>query len=345
MIPRVYVTVDGVPVKWHDVNEAVWESTLYLAADSLELQLNNREKLSDWLRKRQEVLFRLGYVKGGSAWRADELVFCFGGRIDAVRPKFGDQGETVRLFCRDYSAPLIDTAYSVAWAERTASQIAELLAAKYGLACEAVATTDILERDLFRDATEWEILQELAEREGYVCYVKKEKKLVFRPRAEEEIVARFVWRANVVDAEFDDSSVGVYNKVTVRHWTRKQKIEGSARDDALIDAMGCVKERIVYDARVRTPAQAQEEARRRLKELARPVVTAELVVVGDPALVAEKRVELAGFGRFSGVYYIERARHRYGVQGYTTELSLTNVRPADAHQYRQDLYAYGEAKM
>lgn len=346
MIPRAFITIDGVPVRWNDVISLTWESTLYLAADSLEVELCNRERLSDWLRKNQEIKLFLGYVKNAQGWNEKELRFCFAGKIDGVKPRFSGDGETVTLMCRDYSRDLLDTEYSIAYAERTASQIAEILARKHGLTPQVTPTTDILERDIFHDTTEWEMLQELAEREGYVCYVKKEKKLVFAPRAEEtEIVARYSWRKNVVSAEFDDSSVGVYNKVTVRHWTKKKRIEASAQDDFLIKQMGRVVERVVYDSQVKSFAQAQEKAKKRLKELSRQVITGEITVVGDPALEAEKRVVLEGFGRFSGTYYINRAVHRFGAGGYTVDLSVTNVRPQDAHQYREDLYNYSTKKM
>ena len=346
MIPRAYITIDGVPVRWSDIISLTWESTLCLAADSLEVELCNRELLSDWLRKNQEIKLYLGYVKDAKSWSVKELRFCFAGKIDGVKPRFAGEGETVTLMCRDFSRDLIDTEYSIAYAERTASQIAEMLAQKHGLVPQVTPTTDILERDIFHDTTEWEMLQELAEREGYVCYVKKEKKLVFAPRAEEaEIVGRYVWKKNVVSADFDDSSVGVYNKVTVRHWTKKQRIEASAQDDFLIQQMGRVVERIICDSQIKSYAQAKEKAEKRLKELSRQAITGEPTVVGDPVLEAEKRVILEGFGRFSGTYYINRAIHRFGVSGYTVDLSVTNIRPQDAQQYRQDLYNYQNKKM
>lgn len=345
MIPRAYLTIAGVAVHPADIISATWENTLYLAADSLELELVNRELLSDWIRKNQELKFYLGYVKGAESWAYSELDYVFGGCIDAVRPRFREE-DTVSLSSRDFSAPLLDTAYSVAYAERTAHQIAGIIAEKHGFAIEAVPTSDILDKEIFHDCKEWEMLQELANREGYIAYIKKEKKLVFGPRKEgEEIVARLVRGKNVVGADFDDSSVGVYNKVTVRHWAKKQIFEGSAQDDSLIKEMGRVKERIIYDAQVKSNDQAREKAEKRLREVARPVITGELTVVGNPRLVAEKRVLIEGYGRFSGTYYIEKATHRFNTSGYICDLSVTNMRPEDAQQYRNDLYDYREKIM
>jgi phage protein D len=303
----------------------------------LEVKLKNEDRLSDYLRKKQEVRLYLGYAKNTS--------YCFGGRIDAVKASYDEGGETVTLLCRDYSAPLIDTAYSIAYAERTSAQIAQMLATKYNLKTKIVPTTDVLKKELFQDRSEWEQLQSFAEREGYVCYIKKEKELVFAPRSEEDLVANLTWKGNVIRAEIEDSGVGIYNKVTVRHWTKKQKIEASAKDDFLIQQMRGIRERIIYDVSIKTPVQAKENAKKRLQELSRSVVTAEISVVGNPFLLAEKRVKILGFGRFSGIYYIERATHQYGTEGYITDLSLTNVRPQDAQQYRQDIYNNKEKKM
>lgn len=317
-----------------------------MAADSLEFELNNEQCLSDWLRKGQEVKLYLGYVKDARNWSAQELSFCFAGKIDGIKPRYSESGETVTLMCRDYSAPLLDTAYSVGYAKRTASQVAQILAAKHGLTAQVTPTVDILEKDLFHDCTEWEMIQELADHEGYICYIKKDKKLVFAPRAETEpLIGTYRWKENAISADFDDSTVGVYNKVTVRHWTRKQKIEGSAQDNFLIKQMGGVRERIIYDSRIKSPAQAKAKAEKRLKELSRTVITGQLSVIGSPALSAEKRIQLTGFGRFSSTYYIEQATHRFGPEGYTTDLTVTSMRPQDIQQYRNDLYNNQSKKM
>ncbi|MDI6711463.1 MAG: hypothetical protein QME76_12415 [Bacillota bacterium] len=298
----------------------------------------------------------IGYVRDPERWTRDELVHVFTGRIDAVRPRFG-QSMTVTISGRDLSAPLIDTEYSVAYARRTSSQVASLLAGKYGLRPRISTTNVVVPRDLFADRPEWDILQTLADLEGFVCYVDKDGALYFgpRPAEDEAVIATLAYRRpelagaiRLREVEIDDSQAGVVNKVTVRHWLgdHKRLIEASVQDDKLIAAMGGrVRERVVYESKATTVDLARKIAARRLKELSRLVVIASGSCPGVPHLAAERKAALVGCGRFDGHYYIERVTHSYSKSGYTTEVALSTVRPDNAEQYRQDLYDYKERKM
>lgn len=343
--PRAIVEVAGVDVRWHDMVDITFENTLYLAADSFEATFRNDLFLSDWFRKQQEVKIYLGYVKYPYAWSKAELDHVFTGRIDGVKPNFGST-MIVKLPGRDYSAPMIDTEYSVAYAERTSSQIATMMAEKYGLTPLVEGTTVIVDKELVANKKEWEVLQALADLEGFVCYVTKDKELYFGPRQDEdeEVVAELNYRqaglANCGEIEFDDSAVGVVNKVTVRHWLGKQLIEASAVNESLLAAMGGqIKERVFYISKAKTCDLAQMYADKLLSEYSRAVVTATGWCPGNPKILAEKKVKVTGCGRFNGFYYVEKATHNLSKQeGYKTTFNLTNVRPESAEQYRQDLY-------
>ena len=344
--PRAIIEVAGVDVRWHDLIDLRFENTLYLAADSFEATFRNDRYLSDWFRKLQEVKIYLGYVKNPAAWSKGELEHVFTGRIDGVKPKFGDS-MTVQLIGRDYSAPLIDTAYSTAYAQRTSSQIATILAEKYGLKPMVTTTPVITDRELLANRKEWEALQAMADLEGFVCYVTKDKELYFGPRKEEDenVVAELNYNvlgiSNACEIEFDDSTVGVVNKVTVRHWgTNKRLIEASAINQQVLDAMGGqVKERVIYESKAKTYELAKMYAEKRLKELSRVVVTATGNCPGNPKLIAEKKVKISGCGRFDGEYYVEKATHSLSKsEGYKISFDVTSVRPDSAEQYRQDLY-------
>lgn len=349
--PRAIIEVAGVNVRWHDMIDLSFENTLYLAADSFEATFRNDKYLSDWFRKLQQVKIYLGYVKDPAMWSKSELDHVFTGQVDGVKPKFGNPN-TVQLIGRDYSAPMIDTEYSVAYAERTSSQIAGLLAEKYGLTPLITTTIAIADRDLYANKKEWEVLQALADLEGFVCYVTKDKELYFGPRREddEEVVADLNYRAaglaNTAEIDFDDSLVGVVNKVTVRHWlgSNKNLIEASAVNEELLAAMaGQVKERVIYERKAKTYELAQMYAEKRLKELSRSVVTATGIYPGNQKMLAEKKVKVSGCGRFDEAYYLEKVTHKLSKQeGYKTEFNLTSVRPETAEQYRQDLYDYKE---
>lgn len=343
---------EPVLVRFSDVLDLNIEQSLYVAADTFDCMLKNDLLLSDYLRKEQEVSFWLGTTKNLGGWTKDELTHVFTGKIDAVRPRFGSQ-MTVQLIGRDFAARLIDTEFSVAFAERTASDIAKMLAEKHGLTAEVTPTTMVIEKDLYKDRKEWAILQELADREGFVCYVKKNKTLYFGPRkdTDDTVVAELYYnqkeKSNILEIEFDDSLVGVINYVVVRHWMGRGKrlIEGEAKNQELIDKYG-EKKRVVYDPKAKTQELADEIAAKKLKEWSRMVVTAEQVRLPcAPYLECEKLVNVTGCGRFDGKYYIERVRHQYNKAGWFTEANLTSQRPDSAAQYRQDLYDFKERKM
>lgn len=346
--PRAIVEVDGVSVRWDDLIDIRVENSLYFAADSFEIRLNNEEFLSDWLRKEQEVRIYIGNVKNPDNWSKSELTHIFTGKIDGVKPDFGSSN-TVQIIGRDYSARMIDTEGSIAFANQAAHEIAILLAKKHGLTPVVTPGDSVLDKEMFDNKKEWDILQMLADREGYVCYVDKDKRLYFGPRqdVDETVVHTFSRRPGEANCtvEFDDSSVGVVNKVTVRHWHKKRLIEASAQNDSLIQRMGQVKERIVYDSKAQTPALAKSIAEKRLKEWSRQVITARVWSPIVPHLVAEKKVAFVGCGRFDEEYYIDRVTHTIGKAGATSEADVTSVRPDTAEQYRQDLYENKEAKL
>ncbi len=349
--PRAIVEVAGVDVRWYDVTDVRFENTLYMAADSFEATFKNELLLSDWFRKGQEVKLYIGYVRDPLNWSKSDLDHVFTGRIDGVKPQFGSS-MTVQLIARDYSALLIDTEYSVAYAARTSSQIAALLAAKYNLTPKVTPTTVIVDKELMADKKEWEVLQALADLEGFVCYVNKDKELYFGPRQDDDetVVANLIYRDEGANCEidFDDSVVGVVNKVTVRHWLGNDKrlIEASAVNQQVLKAMGGqVRERVIYESKAKTANLAKMYAEKRLKELSRMVITGSGICVGNQKMLAEKKVKVSGCGRFDESYYIDKVVHEFSKSGYKSTFDITSVRPDSAEQYRSDLYNYKEKTM
>lgn len=346
MEPRAIIEVDGVDIKWNDFINLSVENTVYLAADSFDCTLNNNLMLSDWLRKNQEVKIYIGYVKDIHSWDKSQLKHIFTGKIDGVKPSF-DSSKTVQIIGRDYSAAMIDTEYSVSYNNVTSSDVANILAKKYGLKPIITSTENKVERDMWVDKKEWEVLQGLADEDGFVCYVTKDKELYFGERNtnDNNIIDTLTYNQGLKSnckMEFDDSSIDVINKVTVRHWihNRKQLIEASSQNDFLIKQMGQIKERIEYVARATTNAIAKTYADKLLKEYSRQVITGTgSRFPGNPNLFAEGKLNAANFGRFSGTYYINKVVHQISKNdGYINSLDITNIRPDDAQQYRNDLY-------
>ena len=56
---------------------------------------------------------------------------------------------------------------------------------------------------------------------------------------------------------------------------------------------------------------------------------ASFTFLGDTRLVAGNTVELDGFGAWNGKYIIKQAKHSVSSSGYTTQISLRKVLPAE----------------
>ncbi|KLU66299.1 phage late control protein D [Desulfosporosinus acididurans] len=345
--PRCIVEVDGQIVMPEDINESDVDNTLYMAADTFNVTITNDDLKSDWFRKKQQVKVYYGYVDNPAKWYLSDLTHVHTGMIDGVQPKWGRQnGKIVEIIGRDYSAPMIDTQNSYAFTNWVSSDIANYFAEKYNLKPIITPTSTPVTSDVYQSKQEWEALQTCAAREGFVCYVTKDLELYFGPRQESD--DNIVDTLSVIglglstdDMSFDDSGVGVYNKVTVLHYYKKQLIQGSAQNDQLISSMGGqIVEKVMTDSKATTPAIANQLAANFLHEYSRQAITCTFNnLPGNPLYIAEKKIQVVDAGRFSSPYYIEEAKHTYGKQsGYTVSISGTNIRPDDADQYKQDLY-------
>lgn len=344
MYPRVWVEIGGQAIPWPFLQKGDITNTLYMAADSAELTFRNDTLLSDYLRKQQEVRIWMGYVQDPQDWARDELTHMFTGVVDGVLPTFA-KGQTVRLMCRDYSAALIDSQFTGSWENLTTSELATRLFGARGLTPVVTATSTAIPQELVADKKEWEILQAMAERDGFVCCVDKDKNGYYGPRQgiDDQVSAELRYRqgtdSNVISLDFDDTKINVVNKVIVRHYLGRTKgyIEAAAEDADLIARYG-LQQKIIHDALAKTQALAQQIADAKLALYKRDATTAKGYVIGHSGLRAESKVQVTGCGRFDGPYYVNEARHQLDKHnGYLTEISLTSLRPDNQYQYRDDL--------
>lgn len=347
--PRCLVEVAGQIVLPDDIYECDLDLTLYMAASSFDITISNDDLKSDWFQKKQQVKVYYGYVDNPSSWTINDLDHVFTGLTDGVQPQWGgQQGNVVELVGRDYSGQMIDTYNNYAFTNWTSSQIANYFANKYGLTPLVTATTSIVPSDAYQNLQEWDVLQTCAAREGFICYVTKDLELYFGPRQYNSTPVGTISMTAISETatsgdglSFDDSAVGVYNKVTVIHYYNGQTIEGSAQNDALIASMGQVVEKIMTDSTATTTALATQLAQNYLTQYSREAITGSFEdLPGDTAYIVDATVNVVDAGRFGGTYYIEEVQLQYGKQnGFTIQtLSVTNILPDTAYEYKQDLY-------
>jgi phage protein D len=372
--PKCLVEFGGVAVPPDAVRSLTLETNVEYQADSLELVLDNAAAYSDGIAKETPLEVHLGYVRHPLDWHTDELTHVFSGAADGVLPTWGDD-MTLTIRARDHTRRLIDEQADPGWPwlNMTDADVVARLAERAGLRADIAPAAGMLPIeetlslpggwDMYNlpvvAPTAWDIIQRLAVRNGYIAVVTVDKRLYFGPRGGLGAVpilggvlgaaggsigtwTYFDAPHDLLAAEFDDSAL-VVNKVTVVKWLGLDGggfVGGSAVDDGRLKAArGRVIEKTIVSATAKDQAGCETEARARLAELARAAITATATVEGDPRLVGDAKITLAGgkLGRFRGDYYVAAARHRFGTDGYTTELQLSSVRPEASEVYRPTL--------
>lgn len=157
-------------------------------------------------------------------------------------------------------------------------------------------------------------------------------------------VADFIWGRTLISFSPMFSAKGQVSEVVVR-WgdpeaKNKGKIEvkktwddidlapsalGPAGKTDLNPALKGLRE-VVKPNDVKTEEDAEREAIKHLKEMARTLITGNGSSVGLPTLRAGKTVTLAGLGaRFDGTWLLTQTTHSIGGGGYTTSFQAAKV--------------------
>lgn len=366
--PRAVVTFAGQSVRWDDIRSLEWEPNVTYQADSLIVVLDNVDLKSNFLRKEQPVDLSIGYVVDPDSWTSAELTPVFSGKVDEISCHFADD-RTVTVKARDYSRVLLDSTIgdseaqedfasnldAKTWANMTVSALVTDICTQLGLTANVVestaSSTNEDESITYIGKSAWDTIQTLAVRVGYVAYVDLAHVLHFRPRADENAsIGTFAYLAEPYDVlTFDPTDSGlIVNKVIVSRWTGIDEgfLMGFAKDDARITAMdGRIVAKTIPSTTATSDEECTTQAEALLKAFTRPAMTAAAAMEGNPALIGDVKLTLGPdttLGRFASDWYIEKATHRFGLDGYTCQLALTNTRPEASEVYKDALYATTE---
>jgi phage protein D len=232
---------------------------------------------------------------------------------------------------RDRSAALIEARTQETFANRTASEIAGLLAARHGLAADAQATTtpvgrywelehDSLTLDAFaRATTEWDLLVRLAGWEGFDVWVSGS---TLHFRAPDTSTPPTVLRAGaMVDGLPDVTALRLERAlsfagdvaVTVKSWHSRL---GSGCVQTAATSRGASQCRsYVFVAPNLTPDAAMKLAQAKLAETTAHEMTMACDMPGELSLSPRGAVRLAGTGTvFDRVYRVDEVERQMSVR-------------------------------
>jgi len=148
---------------------------------------------------------------------------------------------------------------------------------------------------------------------------------------------KLVWGKSLISLQPSFATTNLPDQVIVRYWnpTTKKKFEGTASradlaQDGVIDPLldfkvqqGPLskKTELVTNLVVQSDDEAKTAAKRRLLILAQGLIECKGKTVGLPSLRSGNKIEIAGLGRYDGLYHITSTTHTMGDGGYTTDFS------------------------
>jgi hypothetical protein len=238
---------------------------------------------------------------------------------------------------RDQSAVLIEARTQETFANRTASEIATILAERHGLVPDVQSTTTPigryweLEHDSLilnsaaRATTEWDLLVQLAGWEGYDLWVSGSV-LHFRPAG---TAAPRVLRAATLAGEMPDITSLKLERalsfagdvaVTVKSW--HSRLGSGCIQTARTNRGGASTREYVFVVPNLSPDAARRLAEQRLAEMTSHELVVRAEMPGDLMLTPRDLVQLIGTGTmFDTTYRVAEIERRISVQdGFTQRL-------------------------
>ncbi|MGG1599316.1 phage late control D family protein [Paenibacillus naphthalenovorans] len=298
-------------------------------ADSISLTLKDERKkwANDWFPEKGDVVTPAIRTTN---WRREgdrQELPC--GRFFVDEPEYS--GHPSVLTIGAISAPLnsnfSSTQRSRTWRNISLSSIARDISSRYGLELQFIGKNNprysTIEQTETPDAA---YLSELCEKDGLALKVTDQKIVIFDEREFErrdsvatirewsDIVLRYTFRTSLSNTAYAGVNVKYYDAALGRTIEYQFTIRDPGGKDKIFQ----------LNSKVRTGEEAHRLARRTLRNLNKKEWVGTLGVVGKVNLLGGSCVDLEGFGRFSGKYYIQSATHTVG-GGYTTDIEVRKV--------------------
>lgn len=244
----------------------------------------------------------------------------------------GDRGGdtmTIRGLAAPISKPL-RTAKTRAFEKQTLRAIVSKVTSENGLTLEGEIDALTFQRVTQRRERDLEFLTRLAEDTGHYFTVRG-KRAVFTSitsvdgRAAALAISHAQIGMILTRYRLKEQTTETYSKAKVRHLHDNDKTLIEAQEDD--DQVKTGDTLAITGERVESPAHAKALARSRLHFKNRKRRSGSVSLVGDVRALAGVVIDMAGFGKYSGRYLIDRSTHEMTRDGYTTEAELVDARP------------------
>lgn len=225
------------------------------------------------------------------------------------------------------SSSLWDEDKNRAWENTKLSVVAKDIAGGSGLELFFDTEYDV-EYDRMEQTEETDIafLQRLCEEAGLSLKVTDKKVIIFDDsKYEQQAPVATITRgiSNIISYSGNTKTRDIYAACRVEY-------QASDSKDPIIYTYNPPKgpnvgRTLVINERVASYADAERLAKKSLREKNKEETTFSLTLPGDIRIVSGITVNIKGWGRFDGKYFVTEATHEGGDAGYTTKLELRRV--------------------
>ena len=303
----------------------VYTDNLSGQADDLQITLEDKEQLwlGDWLPEKgaavRAKIIRENWEQDGLTDELDLGLF----EIDEIEPSSPPSSVTVKAISVPESSSLRGEDKNRAWEKTRLSVIAGDIAGGAGLEL-FYDTEDDPEYDRIEqtEQTDLEFLQKLCTDAGFALKVSDAQVVIFdeaKYEQQEPVDTITKGEARIKNYRGRTTLTGVYKSCRVDYHDAEHK-ESIKYEFTPLNPPKTGRV-LVVNERVKSVAEAERLAKKKLRDANKDGTTFSITLVGDTKYLAGLTVNLSGWGAFDGKYIITQATH--GQQsGYETKLEL-----------------------
>ncbi|MDQ1255028.1 MAG: uncharacterized protein QG646_4307 [Euryarchaeota archaeon] len=270
-----------------------------------------------------------------SSSKKSTLVFL--GRINSVTHDFDFSGKTaLSVTGFDLSHDLQESwSGNCVYNDKTYSEVVSSIASSNNLDSATVDDSEQVYENISRlfDEDDYKFIKRLADSIGFEFFVREKLYYFRKPEDENDAKIIFTNGINIVTFTPKVNSSTIVNEVKITSWDRYKKevicqtaslkdIENSVYIPQVLKGQQPVK-KIRKFLNVLSAKEAKTRSIAELKRKNKKLFTGRLESIGNPSLRPGMTVKIEKVGnRFSGVYYVEEAKHIIKKEGYQTTLEL-----------------------
>lgn len=295
-------------------------------ADEIQLELQNRDRkwTTDWWPPKGTPIVAGLVCHDWFAPDEDVHLQCGQFTVDEVEYSGPPDKLTIKAVTAALTTGLRDTTRTKAWENYSLQGVAEDIAAENGLELQYFAEAGEFKRVDQREESDLSFLHRLAEANGANLKVHDGKLILFSGKegdAQEGLLT--IPRSGSVlspsQYSFKEKSEGTgYSECEVTYADPEQRELYTGVSTA--ETAGGEK-RLAVQQRVESASEAIRLSNAALRKANKDEVTGSLELIGHPSIMAGVTLNLTGFGRFDGTYFVEKSTHKLG-SGYATSCEI-----------------------